>query len=167
MKRLLNSWPFIGFGLIASFTGLMLVPDPEANTYKVDAAQYIITAPTPTTTTTTALPVDGNCDAIGVFAVSLGWPVDQISTLKKVAFRESRCWANMHNTTDLNGGSYGYLQVNGYWCLPNQYWPTGYLQAHGILESCAELLHPKTNLLAALQIWHEAGNSWQSWNTAN
>jgi hypothetical protein len=167
MKRLLFTWPVFVIGLTVGLLGLTFVPEPEYNETPLDDVSYVITAPAQSTTTTTVLPANGDCEALGVFAVSLGWPVTEIETLKKVSYRESRCWHDVINTRDVNGGSYGNMQINGYWCLPNKYWPQGYLQAHGIVTTCTDLLHPKANLLAALQIWYEANNSWRSWATAN
>jgi hypothetical protein len=63
------------------------------------------------------------------------------------------------------GGSAGYFQINYFWCKPSTYWPTGWLQAQGILDDCAELFDPQINVRAAVAIWRNSG--WLPWKTAN
>ena len=65
--------------------------------------------------------------------------------------------------TDPNGGSYGIMQINGFWCLPNSNWPIGWLQAHGILATCDDLFNATINLQAARAIQSLSG--WQPWTT--
>jgi hypothetical protein len=96
-------------------------------------------------------------------AQTLGWPVEQLATLRYIAHAESRCMPWAHNTKDPNGGSYGIMQINGFWCLPNTYWPTGWLQAHSILATCDDLFNATTNLQAARAIQSQSG--WQPWST--
>ena len=96
-------------------------------------------------------------------AQALGWPVDQLATLRYIAHAESRCMPWAHNLKDPNGGSYGIMQINGFWCLPNTYWPTGWLQAHGILATCDDLFNATINLQAARAIQSQSG--WQPWST--
>ena len=104
MKRLLFTWPVFVIGLTVGLLGLVFVPEPEYNETPLDDVSYVITAPVQSTTTTTVLPANGDCEALGAFAVSLGWPVTEIETLKKVSYRESRCWHDVINTRDVNGG---------------------------------------------------------------
>ena len=117
---------------------------------------------TPEATTTTITTIAGCGDVVGL-AASLGWPVGELDTLRRVANAESRCMSWAHNANDPNGGSYGIMQINGFWCIPNRYWPTGWLQAHGIVSTCDDLYSATANLQAALAIWHNSG--WQAWST--
>lgn len=104
------------------------------------------------------------CDQYAYMAVSLGWPSAEISTLKKVMHRESRCIANAHNQADTVGQSYGLTQVNTFWCEPSTYWPQGWLQTKGIITTCEDLLHPRANLAAAYAIFQNSG--WAPWSTS-
>lgn len=90
-------------------------------------------------------------------ASQAGWPLTEMGTVARIIYRESQCHAKAFNKFDSNGGSYGYYQINGYWCRPNKYWPTGWLQAKGILQTCNDLLDPKINTYSALAIWHNSG----------
>lgn len=98
----------------------------------------------------------------------VGWREGQMETLKRVIFRESRCFPNAHNPNDPAGGSHGLMQINGFWCRPNRYWPEGYLQAFGIVETCDDLYEPAKNLRAGLLIYRYAdrsyGNGWGPWS---
>jgi hypothetical protein len=103
------------------------------------------------------------CDEWVDTAVAVGWPEEQLPKLSYAVYRESRCDPDAHNTDDPTRiGSLGLIQINGFWCLPSQYWPDGWLQTHGILDDCDELFDPETNLLAALAIWENSG--WGPWN---
>jgi hypothetical protein len=106
----------------------------------------------------------GTCEQVAVLALAEGLPQDQLETALLVAVRESRCTEDAYNGTDTNGGSFGVYQINGYWCLPNTYWPTGWLQAKGILETCDDLFNPTINTQAMVAIWRNSG--WLPWNTA-
>jgi hypothetical protein len=55
------------------------------------------------------------------------------------------------------------MQINYFWCKPSQYWPNGYLQAHGLLKDCAELFDLETNLRAALAIYRYS-EGWRAWS---
>ena len=116
------------------------------------------------TTTQTYIPTTvANCaDALNLAAM-VGWPDDELDTLGVVLLRESNCTPSAHNVDDPNGGSYGLAQINGYWCLPNTYWPIGWLQAQGIVDDCSDLYIPENNLKAALAIWRNSG--WGPWST--
>jgi hypothetical protein len=96
-------------------------------------------------------------------AKTVGWPVNELSTVVAVAIRESRCQSEAFNPKDPNGGSAGVMQINYFWCKPNQYWPNGYLQAHGLLKDCAELFNLETNLRAALAIYRYS-EGWRAWS---
>lgn len=95
-------------------------------------------------------------------ALSVGWPATETPTLMRVLKRESNCTPTAFNPQDTSGGSYGYMQINGFWCTPSAYWPQGWLQAKGILTTCDALLDPKINLIAGLAVWHNS--NWSPWN---
>ena len=113
--------------------------------------------------TTTTITTIANCDDVISLATSLGWPVSELETLRRVANAESACMTWAHNVNDANGGSYGLMQINGFWCLPNKYWPIGWLQQQGIVSTCDDLYSATANLQAALAIWQNSG--WQAWST--
>ena len=117
----------------------------------------------PVEATTTTITTIANCDDVVTLAQASGWPVDQLPTLRYIAKAESACMPWAHNVTDPHGGSYGIMQINGFWCIPNSNWPTGWLQAQGILATCDDLFNATINLQAALAIQSETG--WQAWTT--
>jgi len=116
-----------------------------------------------TNTTTTTITTIADCSDVVSLATSLGWPASELDTLRRVANAESACKPWAHNPNDPHTGSYGLMQINGFWCLPNTYWPTGWLQAHGLVSTCDDLYSATANLQAALAIWHQTG--WQAWST--
>jgi hypothetical protein len=119
-----------------------------------------------TPTTTTTLPAYVNtCTQVASLALAEGLPPSELETALRVAVRESRCTSDAFNPHDTNGGSYSIYQINGYWCRPNQYWPTGWLQAKGIVKKCSDLFDPTTNTRAMVAIWRNSG--WLPWKTAN
>ena len=120
-------------------------------------------APLPPTTviTTTTTPLNG-CDAVYSMARHIGWPVDQLGMLVAVAQRESRCQADAFNAKDPNGGSYGIMQVNGFWAKKTTAYPNGYLQTMGVLTQVEQLFDLETNLRAALAIY-QYSNGWRAW----
>ena len=120
-------------------------------------------APRAPSTTTTAAPLT-DCQYALQIAQQAGWPLTEMGTVARIIYRESGCKANAFNAKDSNGGSYGYYQINGYWCRPNKYWPTGWLQAQGILDNCQQLFSPEINTKAARAIWLNSG--WAPWKTA-
>ena len=124
------------------------------------ARDYIIE---PTTTTTEPIMViDPYATAAVQFAqlgINIGWPVSQYNTLAKIIERESHGNPSAHNITDPMGGSYGLLQINGFWCKGKQ----SYLQTNGIVPNCKSLLDPQTNLRAGLVIFNRSG--WNPWGT--
>ena len=119
-----------------------------------------------TTTTTTTLPaLVTTCSQVATLALASGLPPSELETALRVAVRESRCTSDAFNAMDTMGGSAGVYQINYFWCKPSTYWPTGWLQAHGILETCDELFNAVTNTKAMVAIWHNSG--WLPWKTAN
>jgi hypothetical protein len=124
------------------------------------ARDYIIE---PTTTTTEPIMViDPYASPAAQFAtlgVNLGWPVEQYNKLTKIIERESHGIPQSWNRTDVMSGSYGLLQINGFWCKGK----TSYLQGLGVVNNCKSLLDPETNLRAGLIIWNRSG--WNPWST--
>lgn len=133
-------------------------------------AETAFTAPyspvtAPPVPTTRPIVKTTNCAQVGVLAVAAGLPTTELATAIKVARRESRCWSDAHNKADTVGQSYGIWQLNDFWCRPSKYWPTGWLQAKGILDTCEQLLDPQINAAAMVAIWRNSG--WLPWATAN
>jgi hypothetical protein len=146
-------------GFAATTSALNAPNDQPAST--VPSTVYVpYSVPAPTTTVN----VD-SCTIVGTLLALEGLPVAEMETALKVAYRESRCTHDAFNATDTMGGSAGYFQVNYFWCKPSTYWPTGWLQAQGILDDCAQLFDPQINARAAVAIWRNSG--WLPWKTAN
>jgi hypothetical protein len=133
-------------------------PSPVSMVYEGYDRPVEVTKPTTTTITTI-----GDCSDVVSLAASLGWPASELDTLRRIANAESSCKPWAHNATDPHTGSYGLMQINGFWCLPNTYWPTGWLQAQGFVATCDDLFSATANLQAALAIWQQTG--WQAWST--
>jgi hypothetical protein len=138
---------------------LPMPTDPAQDRHVSPTTVYVATPPT-----TTMPPYVNTCTQVAVLALAEGLPQDQLDTALKVALRESRCTEDAYNAYDTNGGSFGVYQINGYWCIPNTYWPIGWLQAKGILETCDDLYDPTINTRAMVAIWRNSG--WLPWNTA-
>jgi len=100
-------------------------------------------------------------------AIDVGWSRTNLSKLDYVMWRESRCQPSVFNNLDPNGGSAGLMQINQFWCLPNQYYKQGYLQSLNILDRCSQLFDAETNLRSALAIFEYSkernNNGWQPW----
>ena len=108
----------------------------------------------------------GLCPQWRELALSVGWRIQNLSTLDILMHRESRCRPGALNSTLNRDGSsdYGLMQINDKtWCLPSKYASRGYLQAKKILKNCDELLIPATNLVAALAVYKAAGNNFSPW----
>lgn len=175
MAYLVQKAVLAAFGL----WGLFAVSGANVNWWQIDPPRETVqhvradTAPAPTTplvpvaqptpVTTTTITTIANCDDVRALAVSLGWPPDELQTLMSVVKAESACYPWAHNLGDPNGGSYGLLQINGFWCLPSRYYPLGYLQELGILSACDDLFNATVNLRAGLAVLAESG--WQAWAT--
>ena len=155
--------------LIISVMSLFVFHKPPAPTPadKVVHYEYTVDAvPVPvipvTTATTLASAPKTLCEQVFDTAKAIGWPADQLGMLVAIAQRESRCQPDAFNASDPNGGSYGIMQINGFWCQPSRYWPNGYLQAHGLLTKCTDLYYRETNLRSALAIYRYS-NGWRAW----
>ena len=119
-----------------------------------------------TTTTSTTLPaLVTTCSQVATLALAAGLPPSELETALRVAVRESRCTSDAFNASDTMGGSAGVYQINYFWCKPSTYWPTGWLQAQGILDDCEQLFDPQINARAMVAIWSNSG--WLPCKTAN
>jgi hypothetical protein len=121
-------------------------------------------------TTIAPLPFDPVCgEPLMRLAIQVGWPADQLPMLDRVARKESGGDCHQtdtnpsHNAADPMGGSYGTMQINGFWCTRTTYnrHDAGWLGERGILTSCADLHNTTINLRAALLIWQRGG--WSAW----
>jgi hypothetical protein len=157
--------PKIIASLITALWGFTLALGPVNSESRqpsrtIELAPYLIE---PTTTTSSTLFIDPYATAAEQFAalaVNLGWPVEQYKKLVMVITRESNGIATSHNTKDPMSGSYGLMQINGFWCRG----ANSYLQKAGLLTSCEMLLDPQINLRAGLIIYTRSG--WSPWRTA-
>ena len=104
-------------------------------------------------------PVDAKCPQWWHLAVEQGWSRSLLPKLDKIMYRESRCELYAINKKDPNKGSWGLMQVNGFWVK--------YLSSRGILERLRDLQDPSINLRSALAIYNYAdaryGNGWGPW----
>ena len=119
-------------------------------------------APPPTT-----IPkIVANCDDAVQLARAIGFPEEELETLRTVMSRESgpTCAPTAFNASDPVGGSYGLTQINGFWCVPNSQWTIGWLQAQDILNECSDLFDPEISLRATLAIFFNSG--WNPWRTS-
>lgn len=151
-------------GAISVFTGVLVLFSPGNAQAPTETPQVVIASLPPTTTTTTLPALVTTCTQVASLALAEGLPPSELETALRVAVRESRCTSDAHNASDPNSGSYGIYQINGFWCLPNSNWPTGWLQAQAILETCDDLYDPTTNTQAMVAIWHNSG--WLPWTTS-
>ena len=156
--------------LIISVMSLFVFRQPPTPTASEKAIRYEYTVDAvpvpqiPSTTLTTQPDAPKTlCEQVFDTAKAIGWPADQLGMLVAIAQRESRCQPDAFNPKDPNGGSYGIMQINGFWCQPSRYWPNGYLQAYGLLTSCADLYNRETNLRSALAIYRYS-NGWRAWS---
>jgi hypothetical protein len=151
-------------GLIGLITGVLVLFSPGNAQAPTQTPQVVVASLPPTTTTTTVPALVTSCTQVATLALAEALPHSELETALRVALRESRCTSDAYNALDTNGGSYGIYQINGYWCLPNKYWPTGWLQAKGILQTCDDLYNPTINTRAMVAIWHNSG--WLPWSTS-
>jgi len=156
--------------VLAVFIGNTLFNYPNADAFKpiVPAVVYEYgetpTIPTETTIApTTTVSFVQTCGDVVNLARQVGFPEETLGDVSRIALRESNCTNSSFNPKDPNGGSYGLMQINGYWCIPNTYWPIGYLQAQGIIESCDDLFSATANLRSALAIYLEGNSTFASW----
>ena len=151
-------------GAIALIIGVLLVFSPGNAQAPTETAQVVPASLPPTTTSTTLPALVTTCTQVASLALAEGLPASELETALRVAVRESRCTSDAHNASDPNSGSFGIYQINGFWCLPNSNWPTGWLQTKGILQTCDDLYDPTINTRAMVAIWHNSG--WLPWTTS-
>lgn len=152
-------------GAIALIIGVLVLFSPGNAQAPTETTQVVPASIPPTTTTTTLPALVTTCTQVASLALAEGLPPSELETALRVAVRESRCTSDAHNASDPNGGSYGIYQINGFWCRPNTNWPTGWLQAKGIVTNCEDLYTPTVNTRAMVAIWTNSG--WSPWKTAN
>ena len=150
-------------GLIGLITGVLVLFSPGNAQAPTQTPQVVIASLPPTTTTTLPALVT-TCTQVATLALAEGLPPSELETALRVAVRESRCTSDAFNATDVKGGSRGLYQINGAWCVPNEYWPIGWLQSKGILQTCDDLYDPTINTRAMVAIWHNSG--WLPWSTS-
>lgn len=106
------------------------------------------------------------CDEWLDASVAAGWPVELWHQQSFVMWRESRCRPFVRSQTSDSG----LMQVNDFWCKPSAYTDRGWLQDQGIVQTCADLMDPLTNLIASRAIFnysHERNqNGWNPWRMA-
>lgn len=171
-------WMIVGY--LGALFGLSTLPEAPDASERVSepipitvfqAYEYLeapieaLTAPTTSSTTTTVWvepQPKSECEQALQIALNVGWPASEMARLANVMWRESRCsFGPVLNATDPMGGSYGLMQINGFWCEPQKSWPIGWLQAKGIITECVDLYGAEANLRAALAIWKNS--SWHPW----
>lgn len=105
---------------------------------------------TTTSTTTTTVVRTGKCAQWHELALSVGWPEEELPTLDKVMWRESRCTPDAYSN-----GNYGLTQINQI--------HQGWVRELG-WEYPKDLLDPAKNLRFAYLLWADDG--WEHWSTA-
>ena len=125
-----------------------------------------LTAPPAPTTTTTTVWIEPKpkteCHAALQIGLDVGWPAKEMATLARVLWRESRCsFGPVLNPDDPMSGSYGLMQINGFWCKPTKSNPVPWLQQRNLVTECVDLYGAETNLQAGLAIWRNSG--WHPW----
>ena len=171
--------PFLIIGYIATLLGLSALYDaPNASdevlaappatmpVYEYGEVPYTVPPMATTTSSTTTVWVEpqpkSECEQALQLALDVGWPAEEMATLARVLWKESRCTPGpVLNSDDPMGGSRGLLQINGFWCTPSSSWPIGWLQAQGIVTTCDDLYGSEINLRAGLAIWRNSG--WHPW----
>jgi hypothetical protein len=149
----------IFIGVTISMAGLAFAVDAynAPSALPVPPPVTVSLAPMVASTTTTTTEPLTDCQYALKLASQAGWPLTEMGTVARIIYRESGCQVDAYNAKDTAGGSYGLYQINGFWCRPSKYWPTGWLQAKGLLETCEMLFDPIVNTNSALAIWHNSG----------
>ena len=118
---------------------------------------------TPQEPSITQPPRSAKCPQYWQTALQVGWRKNELATLDKIMFRESRCNPLAFNPEDPMGGSRGLVQINGFW--------TPWLKERGVLsppKASQGLFNPTSNLMSALHIYNYGvdryGNGWGPWN---
>lgn len=101
-------------------------------------------------------PKSAKCPQWWDMAQSIGWRKNQLEMMDKIMYRESRCDLYAVNKQDPNGGSFGLMQVNGFW------------DDFCNLNKKRDLIDPSINLRCSLSIFNYAksryDNGWGPWN---
>lgn len=138
-------------GIIISMAAIAVTPTFADAPEQAQTVSTIANTTT-TSTTSTTVPVDARCPMWWSLALEVGFTIEQMPTLDRIMFVESRCDETQTNANDPNGGSVSVTQINRFWCLPSRYYPDGYLQHIGVLTECDDLYTPEINLRAALAL---------------
>jgi hypothetical protein len=91
-----------------------------------------------------------------------GFPKNQIRVASYVMWKESRCIPTVSNSKDPKGGSYGLMQINGFW--------VDKLVSANIIASRKDLFIPEKNAKAAFYVWSSVvlngrySHGWSAWN---
>ncbi len=118
----------------------------------------------------TTLP-DTPCAEWYPIAADVGFSETHWERMSQIMWRESRCQPDAHYPKDPNGGSFGLMQINGFWCTPRWAGDVGWLQASGVLDTCLDLYHPEINIEASFHIFiyniyqHGPDRGWYAWRT--
>ena len=123
---------------------------PVPTIYQPDITSTTTSTTSTTSTTTTTVVRTGKCAQWHELALSVGWPEEELPTLDKVMWRESRCTPDAYSN-----GNYGLTQLNNIhrawveelgWTFPD------------------DLYDPAKNLRFAYLLWADDG--WKHWKTA-
>ena len=153
--------------LIAFVSAFMLIkppaPTPDDLQPRYDTIYEGYSQPVTVPSTSTTEPAKTLCGQVFNMAKDIGWPLNELTTVVAVAYRESRCQVEAFNAKDPNGGSAGAMQINYFWCKPSRYYANGYLQAYGLIRTCDDLFDLEDNLRSALAIYRYS-NGWRAWS---
>ena len=151
--------------LIGGLFGLALTPEAPLDPWAPVVSSTVYTPPTteapPATQDGTIAPYKGpGCAEWADTALRAGFAPSDLPIALQIMELESMC---LPGEIGDNGQSFGLMQINDYWCTPQKFWPQGYLQTQRLIDDCADLLDPATNLNVA---WHIASNyGWENWTT--
>jgi hypothetical protein len=118
-----------------------------------DTDHYIYSSPNNEASIT--VPKNAKCPQWWNMALSVGWSAKNMKMLDTIMHRESRCILYARNRQDPNGGSFGLMQINGFW------------KDYCNLNRKKDLIDPSINLSCALDVFTYAhnrhGNGWGPW----
>lgn len=90
-------------------------------------------------------------------AREVGWSKAERANIKRIMYRESRCFARAWNKKDPAGGSFGLMQINGS--------NVGWAIRMGLITKRDDLFIPRRNMRVALELWKLYG--WRPWRTGS
>ena len=136
--------------LCTSCTAQTIKPVPTIYQTDITSTTSTSTTTSTTTTTTTTVVRTGKCAQWHELALSVGWPEDELPTLDKVMWRESRCTPDAysngnHGLTQINNIHRAWIEELG-WTFPD------------------DLYNPAKNLRFSYLLWADDG--WKHWKTA-